>query len=157
MIPILGLAAAMPIVGQAKAMLRGFRERMTERILYGTASKQADKPASQMRLARAEIEVRQAEDLLRSVVAEIMEVRDKATLEDRARWLASYAMAVDQSKRILLSIAEASGAHAHFSDHPLQRAVRDANTMACHVVFDLDSRLETFGRAALGLDPQGML
>lgn len=157
MIPILGLAAAMPIVGQAKAMVRGFREHMADRILYGTASKQAEKPAAQIRLARADLEVTQAELLLRHTVEEVMATRSDATLADRARWLASYAMVVDRCKRVLLMIAEASGAHAHFSSHPLQRAVRDANTMACHVVFDLDNRLETYGRTMLGLDPQGIL
>lgn len=157
MIPILGLAAAMPAVGQAKAAVQRFREFMTERILYGTETKQADKPAAQMRLARAEIEARQAELLLREVVAEIMELRNRATPIDRTRWLGCYAYAVDQSKRVLQSISEASGAHAHFLSHPLQRAVRDANTMACHVIFDLDSRLENMGRTMLGLEPEGIL
>jgi hypothetical protein len=35
--------------------------------------------------------------------------------------------------------------------------VRDANTMACHVIFDLDSRLENMGRTMLGLEPEGIL
>lgn len=157
MIPILGLAAAMPSIGQALAAIEGFRKRMADRILYGTLTKQADKPAAQMRLARAEIEMRQTVLLVRDVVREIMALRDAATPPDRARWLASYAHAVDQSKRVLQSLCEASGAHAHFQSHPLQRAVRDANTMACHVVFDLDSRLETHGRAMLGLEPNGIL
>ena len=157
MAPILGLAASMPAIGQARAAVRAFRERMAERILYGTMSRQSEKPAAQIRLARAEVQVRQTELLVRDVVREVMERRDEATLEERGRWLASYAYAVDQSKRVLQSIAEASGAHAHFQSHPLQRAVRDANTMACHVVFDLDGRLETYGRAMLGLEPNGML
>jgi len=153
MIPILGLAAAMPAVGQARVAVQRFREHMSERILYGTASKQSEKPAAQIRLARAAVEVRQAELLLRDVVGEAMELRERATALDRARWLASYALAVDQSKRVLQSIAEASGAHAHFASHPLQRAVRDVNTMACHVVFDLDARLENLGKTLLGLEP----
>lgn len=82
-----------------------------------------------------------------------MELRERATAVDRAHWLASYALAVDQSKRALQSIAEASGAHAHFASHPLQRAVRDVNTMACHVLFDLDARLESLGKTLLGLEP----
>jgi alkylation response protein AidB-like acyl-CoA dehydrogenase len=157
MIPVLGLAAAMPAVGQAKAAVRRFRDHMTDRILYGTLTKQSDNPAAQIRLARAAIEAQQAELLLRSVVEEVMELRDNATREDRARWVASYAFAVDQSKRVLQSISEASGAHAHFQSHPLQRAVRDINTMACHVVFDLDSRLENHGKTMLGMDPVGLI
>ena len=157
MIPILALAASMPAVGQARAAVNRFRETMGERILYGTGDKQADKPAAQIRLARAAIEARQAELLLRDVVREVMELRGNATIADRARWVASYAYAVDQSKRVLQSIAEASGAHAHFQSHPLQRAVRDVNTMACHVVFDLDANLEKLGKAMVGQTPQGIL
>ncbi|MFT5442529.1 MAG: 3-hydroxy-9,10-secoandrosta-1,3,5(10)-triene-9,17-dione monooxygenase [Myxococcota bacterium] len=156
MIPILSLAASIPSVGQAKVAVKRFRDRMIERTLYATTTKQSDKPAAQMRLARAELEVRQAELLLRQTVAEVMELRENATTIDRTRWAASFAYVVDQSKRVLQSIAEASGAHAHFQSHPLQRAVRDVNTMACHVVFDLDSRLENHGRAMVGLDTAGM-
>jgi len=157
MLPILCLAAAMPAVGQARACVRAFRERMQERILYGAGVRQAEKPAAQIRLARAEIESRQAEGLLRDVVAEVQALRDEATIADRARWSASAALAVDQSKRVLQNLAEASGASAHFLNHPLQRAVRDLNMIACHVVFDLDSRLEIHGRALLGLEPGGLV
>jgi len=156
MLPLLSLAAALPLVGQARAVVRGFQASMRERILYGSMQKQADKPAAQIRLARAEIEVRQAEELLRAVAAEIMALRDGASIADRARWTAMNAMAVDQSKRVIASLAEASGASAHFLSHPLQRALRDVNTGACHVVFDLDARLEMHGRTLLGLDPGGM-
>lgn len=43
-----------------------------------------------------------------------------------------------------------SGAHAHFQDNPLQRAQREVNTLACHFVFDLDGKLESYGRLLLG-------
>jgi len=157
MIPILALAAAMPAVGQARAAINRFREAMSGRIMYGTMDKQADRPAAQIRLARAELEVLGAELLLRDAVREVMELRENATPQDRARWVAMYALAVDQSKRVLQSIAEVSGAKAHFETHPLQRAVRDMNTLACHVVFDLDSRLELMGRAMLGHELKGLL
>lgn len=158
MIPILALAASMPAVGQARAAVRAFRDHMTERVLYGTpGTKQAEKPAAQIRLARAEIETRQSELLMRHVVAEVMARRERATVTDRARWTAHLAYVVDQSKRVLQSLSEASGASAHFLTHPLQRSLRDVNVMACHVVFDLDQRLEIHGRALLGLEPGGMV
>jgi alkylation response protein AidB-like acyl-CoA dehydrogenase len=157
MLPILGLAASMVAVGQARAALRGFQERMQQRILLASGARQSKQPAAQIRLARADIEVRQAEGLLRALVAEVQQVRNEATITDRARWAASFALAVDQSKRVLLALAEASGASAHFSSHPLQRAVRDVNTLACHAVFDMDSRLEIYGRTLLGREPGGMV
>ena len=157
MLPILCLAAAMPAVAQARAAVGSSLERMKGRVLYGSGATQAEKPASQMRLARADIEARQAERLLRGVVEEVLELRDQASVADRARWAAASAMAVDQSRRVLLSLAEASGASAHFLHDPLQRAVRDVNVAASHVVFDLDARLEIHGRTLLGLDPGGMV
>ena len=61
-----------------------------------------------------------------------------------------------QSKDVIRQVSEASGGSAHFLTDSLQRAKRDVDTMACHVVFDLDQRLESHGRALLGLDPVGM-
>ena len=153
MMPILTLAAAMPVLGQARTVVRLFHEYLTKRVLIETGGKQAERPASQMRLARAEVEVGEAELLLRSMIEDVRAKRNTGTLEDRARWATQLAVAVDQCKRIIQSVCEASGAHSHFLDSPFQRAWRDVNTMSCHVVFDLDSRLQTYGRTLLGIDP----
>lgn len=157
MLPILGLAASMVAVGQARAAVRGFQERMQQRILMTSGVKQAQKPMAQIRLARTTLEARQAEALLREVVADVQRLRNEATLADRARWLAACALAVDQSKRVLLALSEASGASAHFASHPLQRAVRDVGTLSCHAIFDLEARLEIYGRTLLGREPGGMV
>lgn len=153
MMPILTLAAAMPALGQARTVVRLFREYLTNRVLIETGGKQAERPASQMRLARAEVEVGEVELLLRNMIEDLRAKRNACTLEDRARWATQLALAVDQCKRIIQSVCEASGAHSHFLDSPFQRAWRDVNTMSCHVVFDLDSRLQTYGRTLLGIDP----
>jgi len=157
MLPILSLAAAMPALGQAKASVRRFHERLTERVLLGSGKKQAEKAAAQMRLARAEVEVREAELLMRDVVADVCALRNTATMKDRARWATQLAVAVDRCKRVIQTVIEASGAHAHFLDNPMQRALRDVNTISCHVVFDVDARLEAFGRVLLGLNPEALL
>ena len=157
MIPILVLAAAMPVVGQARAVVGGFRERLAGHVRMGSATAQAERPAAQMRLGEAEIEQRQAELLLRDVAADVCARRDAARPEDRARWAASLAQAVHQSRRVIQRIAEASGASAHFQQHPLQRALRDANVASCHIAFDLDGRLELYGRLLLGLEPNAAL
>jgi len=157
MIPILMLAASMPVVGQARAVLRGFRERLEEHVRLGSTRQQAQKPASQMRLARAHLELRQAELLLRDVAADVMERRDSALPEDRARWSSSLTHAVHQARGVTQGVAEASGAGAHFLDRPLQRALRDANVASCHVAFDRDAQQELYGRLLLGLEPTSAL
>jgi 3-hydroxy-9,10-secoandrosta-1,3,5(10)-triene-9,17-dione monooxygenase len=157
MVPILGLAASMPALGQARVAVRGFRDRVRERIPLGSTERQGKKAAAQMRLARVELEVQQAELMMRQVVAEVCACRDRATLEERARWVAALALVVHQSRDVIQTVADASGAHAHFQSHPLQRALRDVNALSCHAVFDLDARLETLGRLRLGLEAPGAM
>ena len=157
MIPILLLAASMPVVGQARAIVRGFRERLQSHVRSGPVPvKQAEKPAAQMRLAKAAIEIHQAELLLRDVAAEVCALRNRATHTQRARWSASVTHAVHQARRVIADVAEASGASAHFSTQPLQRALRDANVATCHVIFDLDSQREVYGKLLLGFPAVGM-
>lgn len=157
MIPILLMAASMPLVGQARAVVRGFRERLEGHVRLGSASRQADKPAAQMRLAQVHLELRQVELLLRDVVRSVMAQRDAAPTEERARWASSFAHLVHQSRRIVQAVAEASGASAHFQHQPLQRALRDLNVASCHVAFDLDAQRELYGRLLLGLEPSAAI
>ncbi len=157
MIPILLLAASMPVVGQARAIVNGFRERLLHHVRPGPVPrKQAEKPAAQMRLARAALEVRQAEDTLRNVVAEVRALRNGASHLERSRWSATLATAVHQARGVIQDVSEASGASAHFQTHALQRALRDANVACCHVAFDLDAQRETYGKLLLGMDAPGM-
>lgn len=157
MLPILTLAATTPALGQARAAVQRFRERLADRLRLGSRTKQGDKASAQMRLARVEVEVREAELLIRDTVADVCARRNTATMLDRARWATQFAVVVDRCRRVIQTVVEASGAHAHFLDSPLQRAQRDLNTISCHVVFDLDGRLESFGRLLLGLDSGGAL
>jgi alkylation response protein AidB-like acyl-CoA dehydrogenase len=151
MIPILLLAASMPVVGHARSVLAGFRERLHGhgRMNLGVAS---ERVASQMRLGRATVEQQQAELALRDVARQVMELRNDAKLLDRSRWAATVTHALHRSRQLILDVAEASGASAHFQTHPLQRAVRDANVASCHVAFDRDAQSELLGKLLLGLE-----
>ncbi len=153
MMPILSLAAAMPALGQARTAVKMFRQRLGERVLMETGGRQAERPGAQMRLARAEVDVVEAELLMRETVADVCRVRNAATIADRARWAAQLAIAVERCKNIIQHVCEASGAHANFQANPLQRMLRDVNTLSCHLIFGVDNRLEGYGRTLLGLDP----
>ena len=92
MMPILSLAAAMPALGQAKTVVRLFHEYLTKRVLIETGGKQAERPASQMRLARAEVEVGEAELLLRNMIEDVCAKRNtrntgKTAPAGRLSWL----------------------------------------------------------------------
>ena len=155
MLTMLMLAVTLPAVGQARAAVRSFAERVPERLVFGTKNKHSDNAATQIRLARAALEATQAEQQVRAMVAELMELRNDAEVVDRARLSAKLALAVDQSKRVIQSITESSGASVYFSSDPLQRALRDVEMLTCHPVLNLDARLEVLGRVMLGLEPGG--
>ncbi len=157
MLPVLGLAAAMPALGQARTCVRLFREKLEERMAPGGSAARRVGPSSQIRLARAEVQVQQCYLLLRNLVQEVCELRDKATRVDRTRWATQLAYAVNECKGVISYVSEASGASAHFQTSPMQRAMRDINTIGAHVVFDLDARLELYGAALLGQDIPGIL
>lgn len=157
MMPLLCTAASMPALGAARAAVKEYGERLPSRRRLGMGTPQSERPAAQMRLARLSIEVHQAELLLRDTVRELCALRDRARLADRARMQAQLALVVDQSKRIVAGVCEASGAGAHALSDPLQRARRDVEMMACHVAFDLESACENAGRLMLGLDPASPL
>ena len=156
MTPILGLAASMPAVGQARVGVERFRQEVGVRKTYGGRRTQASRTSIQTRVGKLTLDLDEAEGLLRKVTEEVMALRDQATPEHRTRWIASTATAVHKSRAILAEVAEASGASAHFESHPLQRAVRDVNTLSAHTIFDLDQRLEDYGRTLLGLEPKSL-
>lgn len=155
MLPTLGLAAAMPALGQARNSVRLFKERLLARKAEGGTRRVGT--ASYMRLARAEVQVEQIYLLLRHLVEDVMRLRNDATRVDRTRWATQLAHAVDQSKSVIAYVCEAAGASGHFQDSPLGRAARDVNTVGAHIVFDLDARLELHGAALLGEEIPGIL
>ncbi len=152
MIPLLATAASMPALGRARAVVREFGARLPGRKRMGMGPSQAERTPVQIRLARLSIAAHQAELLLRDTVRELCALRDGAQPADRARLQAQLATVVDQSKHIVGDACEASGAGAHQLADPLQRARRDLDVIACHVIFDLEMALENTGKALLGLE-----
>ncbi len=156
MVPLLALTAALTAVGTARAAVRIFQEQMRERRMHLTGTRQREKPAAQMRLARANVDVHAAWLLLRDLATRLedhMEPESPLSLEERAELRMSAARAVDLCRGAVRSICEAAGASAHFTDNPLQRMHRDLETLACHTIFDGDSTAELAGRLMVGMDP----
>lgn len=135
MVPFLAVTAAIPAVGTARAAVAHFRERLAERVILGTNVKQAEKPAAQMRLARADLCARTAELLIRDAASRNIALGsrpDPAPVEARASLRAQVAYAMELCRDSIRIVCEASGAAAHSLDNPLQRAMRDINTMSIH-------------------------
>lgn len=155
MLPTLGLAAALPVLGQARACVRMFKERLLDRMAVKGTRRVGT--ASYMRLAKAEMQVEQAYLLLRALVEDVMKIRNQSTRLDRTRWATQLAYAVSECKEAVNYICEAAGASGHFQSSPLGRAQRDINVVGAHIVFDLDARLELHGAAMLGEEIPGIL
>ena len=153
MFPLLATAAALPVIGQAKRHVREFGERMKERRLMGGAL-QSESATAQVSLAEVEVGAHGAELLLRDAVRELCALRERATRADRVRLRARIATAVHRARDVIDTIVRASGASAHRLESPVQRALRDANTMTGHVVFDLSATYQLHGRALLGHEPE---
>lgn len=156
MAPILSLAAAGPVLGQARFAVREYAEQLQRRYDQMTLQRQADNSSRQVRLAHADMVVRSAEMLFRSVIDDVMERRIDADEHRRVGWTTAIAHAVGLCREAVGEICEAAGAGSHFLDNPLQRSRRDLNTMACHTVFDLDQRYRALGRSLVGLRSESL-
>ncbi len=156
MMPFLGLTAAAPAVGAAIGAVGHFRDWLEGRTMYGTTTKQRDKPLAQSRLALAQVEAESVRNQLMTLARETSDwgAADAGCPEmERARLRLHIAHCVRRARDLVRNVVEACGASAHFLDNPLQRAQRDLNTLSCHTVFDLDVGSELYGRLMLGLEP----
>jgi 3-hydroxy-9,10-secoandrosta-1,3,5(10)-triene-9,17-dione monooxygenase len=148
----LSLAAAIPLVGAAKRAVTVFRERLASRVSLLTGAPQQEKVSAQIRLGNVAMEVRKAEMMLRESARQLeaITVRSEEPSEvESAELRMMNADAVRVAKNAVISIIEASGAHAHFEGSELQRIYRDVLTGSGHIVFDIDAHTETYGSALI--------
>lgn len=156
MLPLLCVAAASPAIGAAQAALALFRDRLGGRRLYATRTPQAERQTAQVLLGNATVRVQAAETLVRAVGSALDgwgQGDEFCPPEERARLRLQVAHAVQICRDVVQDLMQASGAGAHMRSHPMQRIVRDLNTLSCHTVFDLDVGGENYGRLLLGMDP----
>lgn len=161
LLPFLAMSASIPAVGAARGMLRDFRERLASHVRLGSLSTQGDKPASHIRLAKAELMVRNAELLIRDagrrLLNEVAVLIEPEQTPPRIAVRAQIAYAVSLCRDAAMLMAETAGSGVHMLDNPFQRALRDIIVVSTHVVFDVDLAYELHGRGLVGLPPNAML
>ena len=141
MVPFKCITAACPSVGAARRAVKLFAQRIQERTIFGSAQKQHQSSAAQMRLGHLMVRVQQCETLMLQLARDLETLGHEAqpsSVEVRSRFRLSAAHIVHAARDIVRDVMEASGASAHFNHHPLQRIHRDVHTLACHTVFDMD-------------------
>lgn len=155
LMPVLGFAAGLPILGAAQSALAEFAAQMRVKLennVLRAGTPQAD--VSKL-LGEVSLKLESAELMMRHVLSDVMQKRNKATPAERGTWLSQQAYAVHICKEAALQIADATGASGGHLDNPVQRAVRDISIATNHVVFSKDARYGDIGRALLGQDPVG--
>ena len=159
LVPILGFASALSILGAAQGALEEYQTRVKAKIAAkqgragGTVSDDG-KPAV---AANAALDIEAAELMLRDVLRDVMEQTDNATRETRASWITRMAHACFMCRRAVQDIVSITGASGAMLDSPIQRALRDITTGSNHVIFDRESRYADYGRILLDEPIQAML
>lgn len=160
LLPFLAMSASIPALGAARAMVKAFQERLSAHVRLGSMSAQGEKPAAQIRLARADLMVRNAELLIRDAgrrLTAVAELEEPAQTPPRMAVRAQIAHAVAICRDAAMLLAEGAGSGVHLLDQPFQRNMRDIIVVASHVVFDVDAAFELHGRGLIGLAPNSML
>lgn len=160
MLPSLCVTAAIPALGAARQAVILCRERLQGHVKLGSTTTSVEKPAGQMRLARADLLARSAERTIRAAARENLSIGDIDEPEqktERIRIRAEIAIAVQQCVEAVRTCCEAVGSSVHALDNPMQRLLRDVQVMQSHVVYDLDVATELHGRALVGLPPNSLL
>ena len=162
MVPALALTAAMPVLGAAEKVVELYQALVQERVLAYSGVAQKDQPAAQIRLGDARVRLRAVSALVADTAAgieRIVAAGDRVPRAVRADARAAAAHTVHESRAIIADLLEASGASAHFLSNPLQRAKRDVDIAAGHVVFDYDLSRELSGALSLGagISPLAMI
>jgi alkylation response protein AidB-like acyl-CoA dehydrogenase len=160
MLPFKCITAACPAVGAAKEAVKLFFERIQQRTMYGSGTRQSDHGAAQMRLGLLDTRIDSVESELYRLAADIEawgHADEPCAPRERARQRLQSARIVRECRDIVRDVLEASGASSHFLDNPLQRIHRDVHTLSCHTVFDVDVASGTYGRTLLGMEVKGLV
>ncbi|WP_028660028.1 hypothetical protein [Nocardioides insulae] len=160
MLPNLCVTASIPALGAARQAVALYRERLSVHVKMGSTATSVEKPAAQMRLARADLLTRSAERTIRAAARENLtlgEIPEPEQTAERIRLRAEIAIAVQQCVEAVRTCCEGAGSSIHSLDNPMQRLLRDVQVMQSHVVYDLDVATELHGRAMVGLPPNSLL
>jgi alkylation response protein AidB-like acyl-CoA dehydrogenase len=159
-LPFLGLTASIAALGAARIAITAYHEKLAAHVKMGQQASQAQRPAAQIRLARAELMTQSATTLAVGVARDLLvmnEIEEPEQTSHRIRARATLAYAVDLCRQATQILCESAGSSAHGLTSPLQRAWRDVNVIGTHVVFDIDTANELYGRSMLGLPPNSFL
>ncbi len=142
-----------PLIGMAQAAVDDMIERTSGKTGPG---KTAESVSIQLRVAESSVEVDTARLIVRHDTQELIaRAGDGETLSqlDQFKHRRNVAYVARLCVAAVNRLFKASGGHALFDDHPMQRIHRDVHAGSHQAALYWDPVAEAYGRAALGLPP----
>ncbi|MEE2672861.1 MAG: hypothetical protein VX466_03645 [Myxococcota bacterium] len=141
-------------LGIADGALERFRDRLATKVRVVSFKTADQQVGAQLRYAESAAEVDAAglvvERDMEEMTADARAGRE-ATMSQRARYRRDAAWSVRACAGAVARLQPAAGAHAIFLDDPMQRALRDIQSISAHIVANWDQAGETFARVLTGL------
>lgn len=151
LMPFLGLVASIPILGAARHVIKGFceqtRSKLEEGVLRGGG---VESHVPHEVITSSELDIQLAEVSIRKVMRELMEEGESADETQRSQWLTRLTHSVFMCREAASNVSQEMGASGGKLDNPVQRAIRDINIAANHIVFARQARYGDYSRALLG-------
>jgi 3-hydroxy-9,10-secoandrosta-1,3,5(10)-triene-9,17-dione monooxygenase len=142
------------VVGAARGFLDAWLELSRTRLSFG--SKINEDPFMQKLAAEASYMLKTLVQRDLADCEEMMSISragEVFTLEQRAELRYSAVQSARLASRTVERLFEASGGHAIFIDHPLQRRYQDIKAMMGHVALNPNPTAKIYGSACLGGSP----
>ena len=153
--PCVPFLLAVPALGIAESVLDAVTAQMAGRSSRGV--RVAEHQTLQVHIAEAAAQIDAARLLLMRDTGEAMaamhEGRELSDLE-RARNRRDHAYVVRECRAAVDRLFTTLGGQGIFLDNALQRKFRDMHAMSGHFALNWDVAATTYGRVAMGLDPQ---
>ena len=158
--PLLAVAAASSVgsaIGLARAAGDEFLRRLPQRkITYTDYAAQRDAPVTHLQLAEATLKADAAE-FHGHRIADLVDARGLSgepwTIEERARSRADVGAACRLGREAVEILGGASGGSSVYETEPIQRIVRNVQTVNLHALMYPPTAFELYGRVLSGLAP----
>jgi alkylation response protein AidB-like acyl-CoA dehydrogenase len=156
-VQFLSFCVTLTTVGAGRGIVKAYRESvMKGRARWGESVKQHEKPAAQIRVARADLLAHSAELTLRDMARGMMRMAEGSMPADdlnRTKLVAQAAMAANLAHESATVALRGAGTSVHALAQPFQRLMRDINVSSSHAVSEFDEVGEQYGRCLFGLEP----
>ncbi|MBM0207232.1 acyl-CoA dehydrogenase family protein [Micromonospora sp. NPDC051227] len=157
LLPVASASSVGSVVGLAQAAWDIFTERLPGRkITYTGYDAQAEAPVTHLQVADAAQRLEEARHhahRLTDLVDGKANDAGEWSVEERARARAALGAACRRAREAVRILADASGGSSVYDSVPMQRVLRDVQSVNLHALMNPDTNAELYGRVLCGLEP----